>query len=167
MIAAPELDEYLEEIRDQVCSRCIEKPEGGPPCAPLGKDCGVEMHLPQLIESIRRVHSPLLASYRDHNRSEICAHCALLHTSICPCPMDYLGALLVQAVETVDERHRQCGSVSSEPSMACGHAAAGTAETVSSPESPSVICHDVVFRSAKGCAVAEQKANGLLQGHAR
>jgi hypothetical protein len=107
MIAAPELQEYLDEIREQVCSRCIEKPPGGPPCAPLGKDCGVEMHLPELIESIRRVHSPLMAPYVDRNRSEICAHCSLLHTSICPCPMDYLGALLVQAVETVDERRRQ------------------------------------------------------------
>jgi hypothetical protein len=28
-----------------------------------------------------------------------------LHTSICPCPMDYLSVLLVQAVEAVDRRH--------------------------------------------------------------
>ena len=107
MIAAPELQEYLDEIRKQVCSRCIEKPAGGPPCGPLGKDCGIEMHLPELIESIHQVHSPRIAPYLDRNRSEICAHCSLLHTSICPCPMDYLGVLLVHAVETVDERHRQ------------------------------------------------------------
>ena len=40
-----ERGEYLAEIRKQVCSRCVERPPGGPPCAPLGKQCGVEMHL--------------------------------------------------------------------------------------------------------------------------
>ncbi|MCI0738713.1 MAG: hypothetical protein L0Y72_06695 [Gemmataceae bacterium] len=109
MIAAPELQEYLEEIRDQVCSRCVEKPAGGPPCAPLGKDCGVELHLPQLIESIRQVRSPLIDPYLERNRNEICAHCSFLRSSICPCPMDYLAVLLVQAVETVDEQRRKRG----------------------------------------------------------
>lgn len=117
MIIAPEHEEYLDEIRDQVCSHCVEKPEGGPPCAPLGKDCGVEMHLPQLIESIRQVHSPLINPYLERNRNEICAHCSFLHSSICPCPMDYLAVLLVQAVETVDERRRQRG----EDRVPAGH----------------------------------------------
>jgi len=39
----------------------------------------------------------------EHNA--ICAHCVHHQTSICPCPMDYLATLLVEAVETVDERH--------------------------------------------------------------
>jgi hypothetical protein len=34
-----------------------------------------------------------------------------LHSSICPCPMDYLAVLLVQAVENVDARHT-CEGVS-------------------------------------------------------
>src|SRR5438046_1261907 len=107
MIAAPELKEYADEIRNQVCSRCIERPAGGPPCAPLGKDCGVEMHLPELIEAIHEVDNPLIGAYLEHNRRGICEHCAFLHSSICPCPMDYLAVLLVQAVETVDERRRE------------------------------------------------------------
>ena len=104
MIAEKELAEYLVEIREHVCSRCIERPAGGPPCAPLGKDCGIELHLPQLIESIRAVHSPMSAPYLEHNRHAICEKCALLHSSICPCPMDYLSALVVEAVETVGKR---------------------------------------------------------------
>jgi hypothetical protein len=104
--------EYLEEIRREVCSRCVERPAGGPPCAPLGKVCGVELHLPQLIESIRSVSSPLLAPYQDHNRCTICSHCAHLGGSICPCPMDYLAALLVEAVETVDRRRAEKAAVS-------------------------------------------------------
>lgn len=104
MIAAPQLEEYLEEIRKQVCSRCIERPPGGPPCAPLGKDCGVELHLPQLLDAIHEVRDPLIGPYLDNNRRQICEHCQFLHSNICPCPMDYLAVLLVQAVETVDAR---------------------------------------------------------------
>ena len=33
MVAECELAEYLDEIRREVCSRCVERPPGGPPCA--------------------------------------------------------------------------------------------------------------------------------------
>ena len=45
-----------------------------------------------------------MAPYLDHNRHEICEKCAFLHSSICPCPMDYLATLVVEAVESVDQR---------------------------------------------------------------
>jgi hypothetical protein len=104
MVSAAELNEYLDEIRQQVCSRCVERPPGGPPCAPLGKQCGIEEHLPELIDAIHDVNSEGIARYLDHNRQKICCTCPALHSSICPCPMDYLAVLLVQAVETVDQR---------------------------------------------------------------
>jgi hypothetical protein len=104
MATDTQLAEYLEEIRQEVCSRCIERPPGGPPCAPLGKECGVEMHLAQLVDAIHEQRSELIEPYLRTNRAKICAHCARLGESICPCPMDYLAVLLVQAVETVDER---------------------------------------------------------------
>src|ERR1700694_3609911 len=88
MVADTELTEYLDEIRAHVCSRCVERPPGGPPCAPLGKDCGIEMYLPQLVDSIHAVQSQRIDPYLAHNRMEICSHCAFLHSSICPCPMD-------------------------------------------------------------------------------
>jgi hypothetical protein len=104
MLTDAELAEYMEEIRKQVCCHCVERPPGGPPCAPLGKQCGIELHLPQLIDSIHRVNSPWIEQYLDCNRKMICQQCSLLHSSVCPCPMDYLAVLLVQAVETVDQR---------------------------------------------------------------
>jgi len=122
MIAQTELAEYLDEIRQNVCSRCVERPEGGPPCIPLGKMCGVEMHLADLVESIHQVKSNRIQPYLNHNRQEICEKCALLHSSICPCPMDYLGILVVQAVETVDE----CRALSREAARIKG----GVAQTV-------------------------------------
>src|SRR4051812_32047930 len=99
--------EYLEEIRTEVCSHCVERPEGGPPCAVRGKQCGVEVHLPQLVSAIREIHSPALEPYIEHNRCLICQKCQFLHGSICPCPMDYLASLLVGAVEKVDERRKE------------------------------------------------------------
>lgn len=107
MIAEAELAEYGDEIRREVCSRCIERPPGGPPCGPLGKICGVELHLPQLVDSIRQVHSLMATPYLERNRQVICGHCDFLHSSFCPCPMDYLAVLIVEAVEAVDERRGQ------------------------------------------------------------
>ena len=116
MLAEAELSEYMEEIRKQVCSRCIERPPGGPPCAPLGKTCGIELHLPQLIDSIHGVESNVIDPYLLHNREQVCEHCVHHHTDICPCPMDYLAVLLVEAVETVDRRRE---AAAAEPVGAC------------------------------------------------
>jgi hypothetical protein len=104
MLTGTELTEYLDEIRGQVCSRCVERPPEGPPCAPLGKTCGIEQHLPELIEAIHQRRSDLIEPYLQNHRDTICTHCAFHDTSICPCPMDYLAVLLVEAVEAVDER---------------------------------------------------------------
>jgi hypothetical protein len=106
MLSETLIQEYLDEIRKQVCSRCVERPDGGPPCAPLGKECGIEMHLPQLIDSIHEVKSGSIRPYLDHNHETICKSCVLLNTEVCPCPLHYLAVLTVEAVETVDERHR-------------------------------------------------------------
>jgi len=104
MVTEAALAEYLEEIRKQVCSICIERPAGGPPCAPLGKQCGIAMHLPKLIDAIHGVESNLIRTYVETNRNVICSTCPALHSSTCPCPMDYLAVPLVHAVETVDRR---------------------------------------------------------------
>ena len=107
MVAEAELADYLDEIRREVCSRCVERPPGGPPCAPLGKECGIEMHLPELIDAIHEVRSDSIVPYVLNNRHKICEHCTLLHSTVCPCPMDYLAVLLVQAVESVDRRQEE------------------------------------------------------------
>jgi hypothetical protein len=82
-------------------------PPNGPPCAPLGKECGIELHLPQLIDAIPEAQSEWIGPYLEINRHRICETCSFHHSSICPCPMDYLVVLLVQAVETVDRRREE------------------------------------------------------------
>jgi len=102
---AHRMAEYLREIRELVCSRCIEKPPGGPPCAPLGKLCGLELHFEQFVTAVHDVQSPFIAPYLDHDRSVICTDCEQRGSSECPCPMDYLAVLGVQAIESVDQRY--------------------------------------------------------------
>jgi hypothetical protein len=103
-----ELAEYLDEIRKEVCGRCVERPPGGPPCAPLGKQCGVELHLAQLIEAIHEIKSGSIVPYLEKNQQRVCDLCD--HRTdycMCPCPLKYLAVLIVQAVEAVDLRRQQ------------------------------------------------------------
>ena len=79
MVAQARLEEYLQEIRNDVCGRCIERPPEGPPCAAQGKMCGVELHLENLIDSIHRVKSNRIAPYLEHNRQEICEQIGRAH----------------------------------------------------------------------------------------
>jgi hypothetical protein len=104
MLTESELTEYLDEIREHVCSRCVERPPGGPPCAPQGKKCGVELHLPQLIDAIHEVRSGSIVPYLENNQEKVCRFCDHIDTSICPCPLRYLAVLIVEAVEAVDQR---------------------------------------------------------------
>ena len=104
MDAAEDLEDYLTEIREQVCSRCIERPEGGPPCAPLGKRCGIELNLRRLVDAVHGVHSRSMDEYMRHFHEEVCAQCPALDTDDCPCALKYLLLLAVQAIEEVDGR---------------------------------------------------------------
>ena len=108
MVSTSELAEYLGEIRKEVCSHCVERPAGGPPCAPLGKQCGVEMHLPKLIEAIHEIKSGSIIPYLEKNQQRVCDLCdQRTNYSMCPCPLKYLAVLIVQAVEAVDLRRQQ------------------------------------------------------------
>jgi hypothetical protein len=104
MSSDTKLAEHLSEIRRQVCSRCIERPPGGPPCLPLGKACAIELHLPALVEAVRAIESPLMAPYIDQMHQQVCATCPQRGQEGCPCPAEYLLTLLVQAIETIDQR---------------------------------------------------------------
>ena len=104
MYSDEQLAEYMMEIREQVCSRCIERPQGGPPCAPLGKRCGIELNLPRLLDAVHSVQSRSIDPYINSLHDQVCAYCSNRPTNQCPCPLEYLLTLAVQAIETVDQR---------------------------------------------------------------
>ncbi len=100
-----QLDEYLMEIREHVCSRCIERPNGGPPCAPLGKRCGIELHLESIVDVCHRARGNSMEPYIESFHTDVCTHCSNRTSNQCPCPLDYLLLLAMEAIDAVDERN--------------------------------------------------------------
>lgn len=107
MYEGTDLEEYRKAIREQVCSHCIERPPGGPPCAPLGKRCGIEINLGALIDAVHGVRSQMMDPYIDRFHDEVCTHCPYRVTDQCPCPLDALLLLAVEAIEGVDQSRRE------------------------------------------------------------
>jgi hypothetical protein len=102
MHSPPHLQEYMAEIRAQACCHCIERLPGAPPCEQLGKHCGIEMHLPVLVQVAHAIRSGMIDPYIDCFHETICMTCPYRSTSECPCPLDYLLPLAIDAIETVD-----------------------------------------------------------------
>ncbi|MEX2306248.1 MAG: hypothetical protein WD738_01570 [Pirellulales bacterium] len=107
-----EFDEHLAELRAHVCSRCIERLPGAPPCGNLGKGCGIEQHVPKLVAICRSTDTALMDPYIEKLHDIICPQCEFKDTPSCPCPLDYLLQLAVEAVEKVERRRtaRQAGA---------------------------------------------------------
>ena len=101
------LDEYLEEIRSEVCAHCVDRPPGGPPCGPLGRHCGIEAHLDKLVEEVHLIRSATIDPYLDELHRRTCVVCDRRDSDECPCPLDYLHVLAVEAIDEVDSRHRR------------------------------------------------------------
>ena len=53
------------------------------------------------------MHSDQIEPYLHCNRHDICETCAYHHSDHCPCPMDTLAVLVVEAIEAVERRRRQ------------------------------------------------------------
>jgi hypothetical protein len=104
MLTIAEHDEYLAEVREHVCRRCIERGRDCPPCGSHDHPCGIEAHLPELVALCRTTDSLQMADYLDKLHDVICPQCEYKDTSGCPCPLDYLLQLAVEAVEAVDYR---------------------------------------------------------------
>ncbi len=107
---APETQEdfspHLAALRERVCSRCIVRRPGTPPCAPHGIACGIEQHVPELVRICRSTDSVLMNTYIERLHDEICNTCEFQNQPVCPCPLDYLLTLAVEAVEDVEARRR-------------------------------------------------------------
>jgi hypothetical protein len=99
-----QLDEYRTQLREDVCRRCIARLPNAPPCGLLGKGCGIERHLGALVNICRTTDSTLMDPYVSRLHDEICSRCDLRDKPACPCPLDYLLQLAVEAVEKVERR---------------------------------------------------------------
>lgn len=103
-----DLADYQVQLQADVCSHCIERSSHVPPCGEVGGGCGIVMHLAELVELCRTTDSARIDPYIEKLHSQICATCDRQDAPCCPCPLDYLLALAVEAIEKV-ERRRQAG----------------------------------------------------------
>jgi len=104
----PELEPYLKAVRARVCSVCSERAPGGPPCLPRGKHCGIELHLDKIVDIVHRVRSQTLEPYDELLHREVCTFCPNRETyAECPCPMESLLELAVEAIEEVEQTAEQ------------------------------------------------------------
>jgi hypothetical protein len=69
-----------------------------------GKVCGMEAHMPELIGAVHQSYAGVMDPYIDSVKCLVCEGCTARGSFECPCPMDYLLPLIVEAVEGVDER---------------------------------------------------------------
>ena len=106
-----EYQDYLADLRESVCSRCISRQPGCPPCAPHGQGCGIERHIGKLVEICRTTNSVQMEPYVQKLHDTICVDCQYRDKPVCPCPLDYLLQLAVESVERVQRRRvAQAGS---------------------------------------------------------
>lgn len=104
MATENEYQPYLDELRASVCSHCIERQPGNPPCSEHGWPCGIELHIPEMVETCRQTDSSLIDPYIQQLHDKICANCQFNGGLTCPCPLDYLLELAVEAIERVESR---------------------------------------------------------------
>jgi hypothetical protein len=57
-----------------------------------------------LLAAIHEVESDSIEPYLDNIHRRVCSSCERSGSEECPCPLDYLLVLLVQAIEGVDQR---------------------------------------------------------------
>ncbi len=102
-----EMNDYLDEIRRHVCRHCPCCPAGGPDCTPRGRACGVEADLPRLVAAVREDRRDVIAALMDGPPAEFRTGHAARNGGGGRWAIDYLSALLAQAVGAVDENRAE------------------------------------------------------------
>jgi hypothetical protein len=73
----------------------------------MGKRCGIELHLAEIVQVAHLTRSRAIDPYIERFHIDVCSHCSNRETSQCPCPLDPLLLLAIEAIEAVDARHGQ------------------------------------------------------------
>jgi hypothetical protein len=106
-----EYAEYLAEAREQICEPCRAEVPGATPFRARCRYCGIELRLPELVESIHDAADALTEFGPAPDPLTVCARCPCLDGGICPCPAAFRTVELVRVVKAVDERRRQRDAV--------------------------------------------------------
>jgi len=113
-------EEYLDAIRERVCPVCMDSVMHGSQfirCGlPSGRTCPIELYLPQVVEVVESVDSPLITDYISTLRDKVCAFCENSEGDFCAlrlhadCALDRYFMLVAEAVQSVDTRLNAVGA---------------------------------------------------------
>lgn len=106
--------EYLDAIRERVCPVCMDSVMHGTRfvrCGlPMNRKCPIELYLPQVVDVVEAVDSPLITDYVATLRERVCAFCENSEGDFCAlrlradCALDRYFMLVAEAVQSVDAR---------------------------------------------------------------
>ena len=69
------MDQQWDAIRQKVCRKCIDGDSKGGCRLPIDETCGLEEFFPEIVQTVRSVHSDSYQDYVNALRLNICAHC--------------------------------------------------------------------------------------------
>ncbi len=106
--------EYLDAIRERVCPYCMDSIMHGKQFVRCGlpsvRKCPIELYLPQVVEVVESVDSPLITDYVSTLRDKVCAFCGNSEGDFCAlrlhadCALDRYFMLVAEAVQSVNLR---------------------------------------------------------------
>ena len=103
------MEKYLEAIRENVCSICVDSDEKGKCRLNEREICAVEYFLPKIISVVHSTDSPDIEDYFHNLREEVCSkcrdkeeknNCYLREDS--NCSLDRYFHLIVSTIKKVD-----------------------------------------------------------------
>ena len=102
------MQKYLDAIRDNVCSICVDSNDRGD-CTLTEKElCAVEYYLPNIIEVIHNSDADDIHEYYDELKEKICKHCRGEGDKDCylredsNCALDRYFPLIIETIKKVD-----------------------------------------------------------------
>ena len=108
--ADPRLQEYLDVIRRNVCTVCLDGRDDRS-CGLSGRTCAIESHLPGLVRALSSIESAKLEDYETEIRAQVCSKCLEQDAAgRCElrdkgnCALDAYLTLVLDAVEEVNLR---------------------------------------------------------------
>jgi len=71
---AEQYEAYLDALRRRVCSVCLDQRNDGT-CGLTQRTCGIEAHLPLLVEALLSVESNRMDEYEAAIKARVCSVC--------------------------------------------------------------------------------------------
>jgi hypothetical protein len=99
------MESFLEEIRSNVCSHCIDANEMGRCTLPSESRCPMELYPKMIVRAIGTVHSDKYPEYVSALRTHVCRHCTYGSLEDCAlrtqldCALDRYYPMVIDVVE--------------------------------------------------------------------